>query len=231
MPPFRAVLPAAVSALALESGFVLPPEAAVGLSDYLGLLMQWNTAINLVGADTWQQAFRNLVVDSLHLASFLERLDLPREPQIWDLGAGAGLPGIPLRMVWPRGEYWLVESREKRALFLSAVLARRPLPATHIFRGRAETFADGPPPRRADLVVSRAFMPWPKLLHFLRNRLAPGGCVTLLLQTPLEPDAADGWEILACHEYVVGRAARAFTAVRPLLPFPSECERPEGFDA
>lgn len=218
MPPFHVVPPASVSALAQEAGFALPPEAAVGLSDYLGLLMQWNAAMNLVGTTAWQEAFRNLVLDSLHLAPFLEDLDLPRELQTWDLGAGAGLPGIPLRMVWPRGEYWLVESREKRALFLSTVLARRPLPATHVFRGRAETFAAGPPPRRADLVVSRAFMPWPKLLHFLRDRLTPGGCVILLLQTPLKPDALDGWETLACHEYIVGRTTRAFTAVRPLFP-------------
>ena len=118
--------------------------------------------MNLVGTRTAEDTFFTLVVDSLHLGRFLrEDVEYSAAPCCWDLGSGAGLPGLPLRMIWQEGDYWLVEAREKRALFLSTVLAKYPLPGTHVFRGRAEAFMAGPPARTADLIVSRAFMPWP----------------------------------------------------------------------
>ena len=45
-------------------------------------------------------------------------MPLPESPETWDLGAGAGIPGIPLRLVWDSGTFTLVEVREKRVLFL-----------------------------------------------------------------------------------------------------------------
>lgn len=97
--------------------------------------------MNLVGTRTAEETFATLVVDSLHLADFLVQdwameTPLSGEPDCWDLGSGAGLPGLPLRMLWQQGTYWMVEAREKRALFLSTVLARFPLPETRVFRGR-----------------------------------------------------------------------------------------------
>ncbi len=102
-----------------------------------------------------------------------------QQAQIWDLGAGAGLPGIPLRMVWHDGEYHLIEVREKRALFLSTVLAQlqstqSPLPHTHVFRGRVEEFFDQQiaAGKYANIIVSRAFMPWAEVLELVKGVLA-----------------------------------------------------------
>ncbi len=141
--------------LCAEAGFAPDetPEAAQALAGYLELLMKWNRVMNLVGTRTWQATFRTLIVDSLHLARFLRSLPLPEAPETWDLGAGAGLPGIPLRAVWQVGIYHLVDAREKRTLFLSNVLARHPLPGTVVFRGRVEEFMPTRP--KADCVVSR----------------------------------------------------------------------------
>jgi len=82
----------------------IPDDAALrSLGVYLELLMHWNRAMNLVGARTWQDAARTLVVDSLRFAPFLEGLPLSASPLCWDPGAGARLPGIPLRLLWNRG--------------------------------------------------------------------------------------------------------------------------------
>ncbi len=215
MPKLHAVMPSEVTSLARECGFNLSEDAAETLAGYLGLLMQWNRAMNLVGTSTWEQTFRELVPDSLHLARFLDTLDLPDAPRCRDLGAGAGLPGIPLRAVWHKGDYLMVEAREKRALFLSTVLARRPLPGTRVFRGRAETLPNGPS-ERADLILGRAFMPWPALLELARDHLTPGGCAVLLLNRPLDPGLLEGWKLAAEYRYTVARHDRAFAAVRPL---------------
>ncbi|MEG2005700.1 MAG: RsmG family class I SAM-dependent methyltransferase, partial [Bilophila sp.] len=128
-----------VQEFASRSGFVLTDDVARHLAGYLELLMQWNRVMNLVGTRSWQETFSALVVDSLHLGRFLEKEGIVADTT-WDLGAGAGLPGLPLRMIWTQGTFWMVEAREKRAIFLSTVLARFPLPQTHVFRGRAEQF-------------------------------------------------------------------------------------------
>lgn len=160
--------------LVAAAGADLPAAAAEPLAVYLEMLCRWNAAMNLTGARTWQEAVTRLAVDSFHLAAFLDSLSLPAEPLSWDLGSGAGLPGIPLRLVWTRGAYYLVEVREKRALFLSSVLSRLQLPATHVFRGSVEHFFQGQH-CPADCIVSRAFMPWRNLLDLTRAAFAARG--------------------------------------------------------
>ena len=109
---------------AKRAGFELTEETLPPLAGYLGLLIQWNRVMNLVGTRTAEDTFFTLVVDSLHLGRFLrEDVEYSTAPCCWDLGSGAGLPGLPLRMIWQEGDYWMVEAREKRALFLSTVLA------------------------------------------------------------------------------------------------------------
>ncbi|MEG6506644.1 16S rRNA (guanine(527)-N(7))-methyltransferase RsmG [Nitratidesulfovibrio sp. 1201_IL3209] len=190
--------------LCAEAGFApdeTPEAAQAVLAGYLELLMKWNRVMNLVGTRTWQATFRTLIVDSLHLARFLRSLPLPEAPETWDLGAGAGLPGIPLRAVWQAGIYHLVDAREKRTLFLSNVLARHPLPGTVVFRGRVEEFMPTRP--KADCVVSRAFLPWPEVLELVRGHVAPGGVVVFLANEGAPASLPTGWRVAARAEYAV----------------------------
>jgi len=192
----------------------VPEEALAPLGEYLALLMRRQRVMNLVGAKTWREALR-LAADSFFLARFLEELPLPARPLTWDLGAGAGLPGIPLRMVWRAGEYHMIESREKRAVFLHAALARLALPNTFAVHDRAEHFfarmlAQG---RQADCILSRAFMPWEKLLPFTADSLAPGGLVCIAA-TGRPPEALPGtWKLAAEYAYELDGAQRFFWAV------------------
>jgi 16S rRNA (guanine527-N7)-methyltransferase len=194
----------------------VPEDALVPLGAYLSLLMRWNRVMNLVGAKNRPEALR-LVADSFFLARFLEGLPLPAQPLTWDLGAGAGLPGIPLRMVWQAGEYHLVEAREKRAIFLNTVLARLALPRTFAVCERAENFfarmiaQQGP----ADCILSRAFMPWDKLLPFVADSLAPGGFVCIAARRP-PPEALPGpWMLAAEYAYEIEETQRFFWALCP----------------
>ncbi len=86
---------AALARLAEDAGVELPKAAVEPLAVYLELLTRWNRVMNLVGPHAWRDIFTRLVVDSLHLGPFLRRLPLPAAPLTWDLGAGAGLPGLP----------------------------------------------------------------------------------------------------------------------------------------
>ncbi|WP_165072260.1 RsmG family class I SAM-dependent methyltransferase [Desulfovibrio sp. ZJ200] len=203
--------------LAAASGADLPATALEPLAVYLEMLCRWNTAMNLTGARNWQDALTRLAVDSFHLAAFLDSLDLPAAPLSWDLGSGAGLPGIPLRLVWTRGAYYLVEVREKRALFLSSVLSRLRLPATHVFRGSVEHFFQGQccP---ADCIVSRAFMPWRNLLDLALPHLRPEGVLIILALTPAPEQLPAPWRLGCARSYTVAGRGRWFWALRPAGP-------------
>lgn len=205
---------------AVCQGLVAAPQCLAVADDhfysrllrYVTMLMQWNARMNLVGATSWQEAVENLCADSWHLADFLRTLPLPAQPECWDLGAGAGLPGVPLRLVWEDGSYTLVEAREKRALFLQSVLAMCQMPGVKVFRGRAEKFMDKAPP--ADLVVSRAFLPWEKVLELVGNYMAPEGLVVFLTLVPPPEQLPQGWCVRGAREYgVVGGSLRHFWAL------------------
>jgi len=193
-------------------------EQAIQLAGYVNLLMQWNKAMNLVGVRHWRDALDELIMDSFHLSGFLQGTIIPflpsQAPVTWDLGAGAGLPGIPLRILWNAGNYSMIESRDKRTIFLSTVLARYPLNNTNVFRGRAEQFMEG---KKADLILSRAFMPWKDLLLFVQGHLTPGGQIVFLTKEKLTPDNALPWKETAHAVYHIHEETRHFCAFTPAL--------------
>jgi 16S rRNA (guanine527-N7)-methyltransferase len=204
-----------VAAQCRELRCPVPEEALAPLARYLFLLMRWNRVMNLVGAKSLREAFA-LCADSFFLASFLKRLPLPEEPRSWDFGAGAGLPGVPLRMAWRAGRYTMAESREKRAVFVSTVLAELNLPRTFIRNERAETFLARETARgeHAHCILGRAFMPWRKFLDFASAGLASDGMVCIFANAPLPPELPRGWLAAGESAYAAGAARRWFWALR-----------------
>ena len=200
--------------LVATTGADVPQAAIEPLAEYLEMLCQWNKAMNLVGPHTWQDMLTRLAADSFHLAGFLEELHLPEAPLCWDLGAGAGLPGIPLRILWRRGAYYMVEVREKRALFISNVLSRLQLPSTHIFRGAVENFFKGQY-YQADCILSRAFMPWRQLLDLTQPCLRPEGLLVVLALEPAPSELPAPWRLVEQHSYVAAGSGRWFWALSP----------------
>lgn len=185
------------------------------LATYIAMLKAWNQSINLVGFSEPAKIIRELVCDSFHLAPFLAGLvPAGTNPIIADLGAGAGLPGIPLRIVWTRGQYSLVEIRQKRALFLTNVLARLQLPATTVFHGSAADYFATPARATADIIISRAFMPWPELLQMCHPHLPPHGLQIVFANS--RPDALpDDWHLVAAREYATDGKNRWLWALAP----------------
>ena len=204
-----------LSVIGAEAAALLRDEVAAGLASYAAALMRWNRHMNLVGARDWRGAARDLLADSLELAVFFRALQtsgqMPAGPEVWDLGAGAGLPGIPLRLVWPDGDYHLVEARQKRSIFLADMCARLELPRTFVHGERAERFfaaREG----RGQVVVSRAFMPWEALLDFVTPHMARPALVICLTNAPAPEVVPQPWRVAAAREYA---APGAVTGAAP----------------
>lgn len=209
--------PEAVRSLASDLGRELDPAQARGLAVYLGELFKWNRKMNLVGAGGWRRAMAELVADSWRLADFLNKLDLPAEPLSLDIGAGAGLPGVPLRLFWRAGEYVMVEPRQKRAAFLNFILSRLDLPETRVVNSRAEDL--GPEFKNADLVLGRAVRPWPEFLRMCGGLLAPGGrCVVFAGAPAPGGDVPPGFSLGPTASYEAAGKKRYFWSFSSVTP-------------
>ena len=196
-------------------GRLLEDDQAEKLALYLGLLIEWNKRMNLVGASDWREVLSRLVMDSWHLADHLAELPLPVQPRSLDLGAGAGLPGIPLRIFWNPGEYRLVEIREKRAIFLRVAVTKLGLPRTYVLRSRVEDL--GTDVLSADLILGRAFKPWPEYLDLVRPMLAPDGFVVVFANEAPPEGAGKGQGFRLCKvtPYTTGGGQRYFWTFTP----------------
>lgn len=183
------------------------------LEAYLQMLLAWNRRLNLSGCHDAGTLMRDLIQDSFFLAVFLEKLRIQNrwnQPLILDLGAGAGLPGIPLRIFWRNGQYAMIERRQKRALFLANALARLKLADTTAHCGDAELLARKLAP--AQCVLSRAFMPWREMLSFCRPFLAEDGLAVFMANEPV-PEMDNGWKVNASFEYFLPAKRRFLWAI------------------
>lgn len=191
-------------------------EIVKKLEEYTKSLVKWNRAFNLVGSDDPRVILEDLILDSYYLAAFLDLLPMPENPRIWEPGAGAGIPGIPLRIMWRKGEYAMIERREKRALFLNIILTRLNLPSTRAHREDAQDFfaREIAWRRKADAIISRAFMPWRELLPFCLPALAPGGMV-IVMANDAPPSLPQGWNMANSLPYLANKKERWLWAVQP----------------
>ena len=104
------------------------------LQRHYELLLQWNQRINLTRITSLLDAVRYHYCESLYLAKYL-----PMEPlKIVDIGSGAGFPGIPVAVLRADCTLDLVESHQRKSVFLSEVVRQLALPNVRVIAKRAE---------------------------------------------------------------------------------------------
>lgn len=143
---------------------------------YLAVLAEWSQRANLVGNTDPDEVQRRHFLESIAFGAALrEREVLRPHASVLDVGAGAGFPGVVLRIVWPEIRLTLLEATAKKTAFLSALVNALEIEA-RVFTGRAETLAHDTELRAAfDLVVARAVAPLPALLELTLPFARVGG--------------------------------------------------------
>jgi 16S rRNA (guanine527-N7)-methyltransferase len=136
------------------------------LLEYLVLLEKWNRAYNLTAVRDPALMLSKHLLDSLAIAGQLTG------NRLIDVGTGAGLPGIPLAIVYPEREFHLLDSNGKKTRFLFQVKTTLSLDNITVHQQRVESFA---PVEPFDVVLSRAFASLLDMVSGCSHLLAGGG--------------------------------------------------------
>lgn len=171
-PALRDTLDAGLATLDLD------PALAPPLLDYLALLVRWNRTYNLTAIRDPHEMVTLHLLDSLALAPHLDGV-----ARLADLGAGAGLPGIPLALARPGLQVELVESNGKKARFMRQAVRTLGLANATVHECRAEALDL---PGRFDAITARALATLADIVAVGGHLLRPGG--RLLALKGVRPD-------------------------------------------
>jgi len=128
------------------SAVELTDEQVAALERHYELLCKWNKVLNLTRVEKLEEAVERHYCESLFLAA-----NIPDSPglRVADVGSGPGFPGFPLAVARPQCSVTLIESHQRKAVFLRE--ASRSLPSVRVLSARAEEISES-----FDWIVSRA---------------------------------------------------------------------------
>jgi 16S rRNA (guanine527-N7)-methyltransferase len=207
---------------------------------YLDLLNEWNARVNLVSDADPEVVQRRHFIESLALGAALrEREVLRPDSAVIDVGAGAGFPGVVLKIAWPTIRLTLLEATAKKTAFLSALVDALSFDETPVLTGRAETLAHDPQLREQfDLVVARAVAALPALLELTLPFARVGGRVVTPKGSRVQEEIAaskHALEVLGARIFAVplevAGPPQTLVAVVKDRPTPAEYPRREGVPA
>ena len=157
---------------------------------YYELLVEKNKVMNLTAITEFDEVVEKHFLDSVSLT---KQMDLHQPLKVLDLGTGAGFPGIPIKIVFPELEITLMDSLNKRVLFLQDVISSLQLENIEAVHGRAEEAARNKKYRESfDLCVSRAVANISTLSEYCLPFVKIGGSFISYKSSTIEDELEDG---------------------------------------
>ncbi|MGT2930249.1 16S rRNA (guanine(527)-N(7))-methyltransferase RsmG [Streptococcus dentasini] len=137
------------------AGYPLTEQQKQQFATYFELLIDWNNKINLTAITEKNEVYLKHFYDSL--APVLQGMVTNRPIRLLDIGAGAGFPSLPMKIICPELQVTIIDSLNKRINFLETLAQKLNITGVHFYHGRAEDFGQDKAFRaQFDLVTARA---------------------------------------------------------------------------
>lgn len=153
----------------VEMGLQVTAEQQVQLINYLLLISKWNKVHNLTAVRDPLEMVTLHLLDSLSVLPYVQALAPKR---LLDVGAGAGLPSIPLAICMPELQVTAIDAVQKKASFMRQAKGELGLSNFHVESGRVEALTKEP---KFDVIISRAFSEMALFVKLTKHLLAEKG--------------------------------------------------------
>lgn len=173
---------------AQEIGISLNEEHVEQFMSYLHQLHEWNRTINLTAITDQREVIVKHFIDSL---AALVVTVFPPDAVILDVGAGAGFPGIPLKIVRDDLKLVLIEPSQKKCSFLRFITGLLQLNNATIYEGTIKQYAVSPLHPAADIVMIRA-LKFTDIGGYFPSLLGRDGKVVLYRTEPINQQENEG---------------------------------------
>ena len=174
---------------AKKLGLHLTPHQLEQFHIYYKELIDWNQRMNLTAITGYEEVQIKHFLDSLTVLLALKQPMGSGSFRLIDVGTGAGIPGIPLKILLPDIKLVLLDATAKKAAFLYHIKQKLELDGVEIVVGRAEDVAHKAQYReKFELVLSRAVARLPTLVELTLPFCAIGGSFVAQKKGLIDPE-------------------------------------------
>jgi 16S rRNA (guanine527-N7)-methyltransferase len=167
------------------------------------IFKRWNKNLNLVSAKDEALIWERHIVDSLQPISVFKDAH-----KVADMGAGAGLPSLPMAIACPEIDFFAIETNQKKCSLMQEIIREVRIPNFHVLGERVEKVYLS----HMDAVCCRAFGEFHRDAKLAYKMLKPLGQF-ITFKTDPEDDEPIGYETLENHPYVLPNYPRKFFVV------------------
>lgn len=219
-----------ITDISTQNNIMLSEEQILKFYKYMNLLTQWNEKINLTAITDPLEIIEKHFIDSLTIMTYIKD-----NQNLIDIGTGAGFPGIPLNIVNSKMNITLLDSLNKRIIFLNEVIKELDLENIKAIHSRAEDY-NKENREKFDIAVSRAVANMSTLVEYLLPYVKIGGICICMKGPNIEDELSNskkaikllGGEIEEIKNFNIGENERNIIIIRKKEKTPTKFPRKAG---
>lgn len=216
--------------IANKNKIMLSEEQIDKFYEYMNLLIEWNEKINLTAIIEPDDIIEKHFIDSLTILPYLSE-----SKALIDIGTGAGFPGIPVSILNSNIKVTLLDSLNKRVIFLNEVIEKLNLENISAIHSRAEDY-NANHREQCDIAVSRAVANMSTLVEYLLPYVKVGGFAICMKGPNVEDELNKskkatqilGGEIIKVDNFKLGENERNIIVIKKIKNTPKQYPRKAG---